>query len=71
MHKAGFYSVILDEPGKRYTNAQQAEYWKSEAEDAIRSRNVPKLRNAVFKLLDLSVDSAGSSAVNTLSDLRI
>ena len=68
---AAFYSAVLAGYEVRYTNMQQASYWKSEAENAISERNTPKLRNAVFKLLDLMVNSAGNAAANALSDLRL
>ncbi len=68
---ARFYLAVLAGDNADYTNGQQASYWKGEAESAISERNTPKLRNAVFKLLDLMVGTANGSATNILSDLRI
>lgn len=53
-----FFSIVLSKPETKYTNAQKAEYWKSQAYLAMDSRNATHLRKAVFELLDLMTSSA-------------
>ena len=54
-----------------YTDAQKAEYWKTQAQNAIRSQNVGDLRQAVFELLGLRANSANGSINSVMADLKI
>ena len=56
-----FFSAVLSKPDTKYTNAQKAEYWKSQAYLAMDSRNATHLRKAVFELLDLMTSSANQA----------
>lgn len=66
-----FFSVILSKPETKYTNAQKAEYWKSQAYLAMDSRNATQLRKAVFELLDLMTSSANQAVSAFGSDLTM
>ena len=47
------------------------EYWKNEARAAIARKDMHGLRNAIFQLQNLRVPTAGESAGQDLSHLRI
>lgn len=66
-----FFSSALSLPDTKYTNAQKAEYWKSQAYLAMDSGNVTQLRNAVFELLDLMTSSADQAVSAFGADLTM
>lgn len=66
-----FFSIVLSKPETKYTNAQKAEYWKSQAYLAMDSRNVTQLRKAVFELLDLMTSSANQAVSAFGADLTM
>lgn len=66
-----FFSVILSKPETKYTNAQKAEYWKSQAYLAMDHKNTSQLRKAVFELLDLMTSSANQAVSAFGADLTM
>lgn len=66
-----FFTVVLCKPETQYTNAQKAEYWKSQAYLAMDSRNATQLRKAVFELLDLMTSSASQAVSAFGADLTM
>jgi len=66
-----FFSHVLSKPDTKFTNAQKAEYWKSQAYLAMDSKNVSQLRKAVFELLDLMTSSASQAVAAFGSDLTM
>lgn len=66
-----FFSAVLSKPDTKYTNAQKAEYWKSQAYLAMDSRNATHLRKAVFELLDLMTSSANQAVSAFGADLTM
>lgn len=66
-----FFSAALSKPDTKYTNAQKAEYWKSQAYLAMDSRNATHLRKAVFELLDLMTSSANQAVSAFGADLTM
>ena len=66
-----FFSVILSKPETKYTNAQKAEYWKSQAYLAMDSKNATQRRKAVFELLDLMTSSANQAVSAFGADLTM
>lgn len=66
-----FFSSVLSKPETKYTNAQKAEYWKSQAYLAMDSRNATQLRKAVFELLDLMTSSANQAVSAFGADLTM
>lgn len=66
-----FFNVVLSKPETKYTNAQKAEYWKSQAYLAMDSRNTSQLRKAVFELLDLMTSSANQAVSAFGADLTM
>ena len=66
-----FFSIVLSKPETKYTNAQKAEYWKSQAYLAMDSRNATQLRKAVFELLDLMTSSANQAVSAFGADLTM
>ena len=66
-----FFSTVLSKPDTKYTNAQKAEYWKSQAYLAMDSKNASQLRKAVFELLDLMTSSASQAVSAFGSDLTM
>lgn len=66
-----FFSIVLSKPETKYTNAQKAEYWKSQAYLAMDSRNATQLRKAVFELLDLMISSANQAVSAFGADLTM
>lgn len=66
-----FFSVVLSKPETKYTNAQKAEYWKSQAYLAMDSKNATQLRKAVFELLDLMTSSANQAVSAFGADLTM
>ena len=66
-----FYTAVLSKPDTKFTNAQKAEYWKSQAYLAMDSRNTSQLRSAVFELLDLMTSSASQAVAAFGADLTI
>ena len=66
-----FFSVVLSKPETKYTNAQKAEYWKSQAYLAMDSKNTSQLRKAVFELLDLMTSSANQAVSAFGADLTM
>jgi len=66
-----FFSVILSKPETKYTNAQKAEYWKSQAYLAMDSKNATQLRKAVFELLELMTSSANQAVSAFGADLTM
>lgn len=66
-----FFSVVLSKPETKYTNAQKAEYWKSQAYLAMDSKNTAQLRKAVFELLGLMTSSANQAVAAFGADLTM
>ncbi len=66
-----FFSIVLSKPETKYTNAQKAEYWKSQAYLAMDSKNATHLRKAVFELLDLMTSSASQAVSAFGADLTM
>lgn len=66
-----FFSVVLCKPETKYTNAQKAEYWKSQAYLAMDSQNTTQLRKAVFELLELMTSGANQAVSAFGSDLTM
>lgn len=66
-----FFSFVLSKPETKYTNAQKAEYWKSQAYLAMDSKNTSQLRKAVFELLDLMTSSANQAVSAFGADLTM
>lgn len=66
-----FFSSVLSKPDTKYTNAQKAEYWKSQAYLAMDAKNASQLRKAVFELLDLMTSSASQAVSAFGSDLTM
>lgn len=66
-----FFSSVLSKPETKYTNAQKAEYWKSQAYLAMDSKNASQLRKAVLELLDLMTSSASQAVSAFGSDLTM
>ena len=66
-----FFSAVLSKPDTKYTNAQKAEYWKSQAYLAMDSRNTSQLRKAVFELLELMTSSANQAVSAFGADLTM
>ena len=66
-----FFSAVLSKPDTKYTNAQKAEYWKSQAYLAMDSKNATHLRKAVFELLDLMTSSANQAVSAFGADLTM
>lgn len=66
-----FYTAVLSKPDTKYTNAQKAEYWKSQAYLAMDSKNAVQLRAAVFELLDLMTSSASQAVAAFGADLTM
>ncbi len=66
-----FFSVVLSKPETKYTNAQKAEYWKSQAYLAMDSKNAVQLRKAVFELLELMTSSANQAVSAFGADLAM
>ncbi len=66
-----FFSIVLSKPETKYTNAQKAEYWKSQAYLAMDSRNATQLRKAVFELLDMMTSSANQAVSAFGADLTM
>ena len=66
-----FFSIVLSKPETKYTNAQKAEYWKSQAYLAMDSKNVTQLRKAVFELLELMTSSASQAVSAFGADLTM
>ena len=66
-----FFSIVLSKPETKYTNAQKAEYWKSQAYLAMDSKNATQLRKAVFELLELMTSSAKQAVSAFGADLTM
>lgn len=66
-----FFSIVLSKPETNYTNAQKAEYWKSQAYLAMDSKNATQLRKAVFELLELMTSSANQAVSAFGADLTM
>ena len=66
-----FFSAVLSSPDTKYTNAQKAEYWKSQAYLAMDSKNATQLRKAVFELLELMTSSANQAVSAFGADLTM
>lgn len=66
-----FFSIVLSKPEIKYTNAQKAEYWKSQAYLAMDSKNATQLRKAVFELLELMTSSANQAVSAFGADLTM
>ena len=66
-----FFTIVLSKPETKYTNAQKAEYWKSQAYLAMDSMGVAQLRNAVFELLALMTSSANQAVSAFGADLTM
>lgn len=66
-----FFSIVLSKPETKYTNAQKAEYWKSQAYLAMDSKNATQLRKAVFELLELMTSSASQAVSAFGADLTM
>ena len=66
-----FYFNNFENDTVQYTDPQKASYWKTQATNAIREKNIGKLRQAIFELLDLRVNSANDSINSVMADLRI
>lgn len=66
-----FFSVVLSKPETKYTNAQKAEYWKSQAYLAMDAKNTFQLKKAVFELLELMTSSANQAVSAFGADLTM
>ena len=66
-----FFTAVFSKPDTKYTNAQKAEYWKSQAYLAMDSKNAVQLRAAVFELLDLMTSSASQAVAAFGADLTM
>lgn len=66
-----FFINILCKPDTKYTNAQKAEYWKSQAYLAMDSENAVQLRKAVFELLDIMTSSSNQAISTFGADLTM
>ena len=66
-----FFSNVLCKPDTKYTNAQKAEYWKSQAYLAMDSQNAVQLRKAVFELLDIMTSSSNQAISTFGADLTM
>ena len=66
-----FFSNVLCKPDTQYTNAQKAEYWKSQAYLAMDSQNAVQLRKAVFELLDIMTSSSNQAISTFGADLTM
>lgn len=66
-----FYLNNFDNDDVQYTDPQKASYWKTQATNAIREKDTGKLRQAIFELLGLRVNSANDSINSVMADLRI
>ena len=66
-----FFTAVLSKPDTKYTNAQKAEYWKSQAYLAMDSKNAVQLRAAVFELFDLMTSSASQAVAAFGADLTM
>ncbi len=66
-----FFSNVLCKPETKYTNAQKAEYWKSQAYLAMDSQNAIQLRKAVFELLDIMTSSSNQAISTFGADLTM
>ena len=66
-----FFSNVLCKPDTKYTNAQKAEYWKSQAYLAMDSQNAIHLRKAVFELLDIMTSSSNQAISAFGADLTM
>lgn len=66
-----FFSNVLCKPDTKYTNAQKAEYWKSQAYLAMDSQNAVHLRKAVFELLDIMTSSSNQAISAFGADLTM
>ncbi len=66
-----FFAAVLCKPETKYTNAQKAEYWKSQAYLAMDSKNTSQLRKAVFELLELMTSSASQAVSSFGADLTM
>ena len=66
-----FYLNNLNDDSVQYTDSQKASYWKTQAINAIKENNIDKLRQAVFGLLSLRVNSANDSINSVMADLKI
>lgn len=66
-----FFTIVLSKPETKYTNAQKAEYWKSQAYLALDSKNATQLRKAVFELLGLMTSSANQAVSEFGADLTM
>ena len=65
------YQNNFDNDDVQYTDPQKASYWKTQATNAIREKDTGKLRQAIFELLGLRVNSANDSINSVMADLRI
>jgi molecular chaperone DnaK len=66
-----FFSNVLCKPETKYTNAQKAEHWKSQAYLAMDSQNAIQLRKAVFELLDIMTSSSNQAISTFGADLTM
>lgn len=66
-----FFLGALNGDDVQYTDPQKASYWKTQAMNAIREKKTGKLREAVFELLGLRVNSANDSINSVMADLKI
>ena len=66
-----FFSNVLCKLDTKYTNAQKAEYWKSQAYLAMDSQNAVQLRKAVFELLDIMTSSSNQAISTFGADLTM
>lgn len=66
-----FFINVLCKPDTKYTNAQKAEYWKSQAYLAMDSENAVQLRKAVFELLDIMTSSSNQAISTFGADLTM
>lgn len=68
---SAFFCIVLCKPETKYTNAQKAEYWKSQAYLAMDSENVTQLSKAVLELLELMTSSAYQAISTFRADLTM
>ncbi len=66
------FTVVLARPEHEYVNRQKAEYWKTQAYEAINNNNVAQLRNAFIELMNLQPNTANNSFAGlNLADLTL
>ena len=66
--KSAYYSIFLEDI--KYSDSNDAAFWKGEAEKAIQNNDVVNLLQAIIKLDNLIIRTAGQSVNRKLADLK-